>query len=1474
LNNFQLFFCGGLSLMYQIIENSTLWRMFYETTEHLNFIYNQLHSTQQTTHAPLSIHLNLNRQIPELINQFNTSGFYIYKSIPQYKFSFLSYYLLKALRGGKPDLVGFLHFLLKNGANLDGIAVIKDHLIRTAFIEQSHFEFLTYLFETQQFKLDEPLALISYNQTHKAKLLEILDLDKKLITIDEQFRKGTVTPDNELLLTHSDGNYSDEFFFQAHSIVYFPFKKSFLYFDFSARLRVSMECSVPEMVLQGTSNMGKLFKQEELIATKGQIATLEALVQQEFVKLPHHDHPIHYVHKYPNSAFSTYFLERCHTITRAEETPLMVAVRFGAYKLMHYLLQNKRVDIDSRNNRQEDALTIAIQQGDITAIAILLEFKPSVLSQQSTTLKYTVFHIATIYQRKNVLHALATVAQSTPEKLGHLWANESNTLFHWIAQKQLLPPQEQIIFLEHCDTKDKEDAYAKKMERIIYNLLCLAYTKSDKESVDRLLSYLSERQGYKDIASLIIKVITVTSLLKITNDGFCDGAELQSYIELLLVGMLPSELAPEVSKLALFACRQNKPRIAHHLITSFDAKLSTELPADTNLLHECLASRAYESALWLIKNQDGCPRHGLTDVHSFIVQEQCLEGHYGHQLIHDQQIELLLLLLSLGCFDQLLGIVDHKGNTMLDIVLTLRIGSLISALITRIQELIFVPNKPSLARFHDTKEKQALLKYFRQDQIEGLITKNSLIQGQTLAQFAYTCFGHDINQFISIVNELELYVNQVDSEGRTLLQDLLDELLNGTLSLKDLLECIKRLKFKLTDVDPQQSGLLIWACEHEHVALASECIKNKNWQQHNVLQFRPTDGLSALDSAYSKKNDALFRLLWKQISADKQVQLINELKGNQRSEENRARLSYLIELKITYIKTKNKNKGTKKEEPNNSSSTSFVFSPSLSPISFEQIEEETPEVIPEKVIEDSPELKAYKQICSTIEKGSINDIKELKTTTDVMKIDLLNQHGLVFLEQAIQANRPPVLNQLLRISRLHTLALESIEELLIKTYQSSDKQEIANCLLNKFPAIKERLCLDPMARKRFASLNQVAYPESIALYKKLPITKDYVNELCTQRDMQAILALATAEACSNQELKLFDNVVYQEAILREDYELLNELLLDFCTDYRIPNTNELLRPLCYLKNSYWRPILRELSALFQELAIEAVLYGSSMYTEDPNDLDIHIKLSTYRHEEIPKLNALIAELTKNSGPVIRDKNGLWGYEKPLLGRIIPVIWKNISLELVLTTLTCEQHAKNRVDITLGAMYFKLNTFNMEFVEGIDACADLHQRIIRTIHPSYNACIQDPKIIFRAVRLKAKHHFSFADEYSAALALIAKERGNLFSAMKPDVLCHQLKLVLEAKSSEHNIEELRSLKLLDKISEAFLNAPRQGLLAQKIKPAFLSLIEPYRKKPDSASPTQARKIPNVQQQNQRFFRTDSIDQSHLTGNKWPGIQNKR
>jgi ankyrin repeat protein len=679
-----------MRLKIEIIADSDLWASFSGTMQGLKDIY-----TKSIANEPVDISI-----LSDLIDTFNHTRAYTYKSIPQYKFYFLSSYLLKALQNQEADITHFLYFLFINGACLDGISVIKDFLIWSLFQEQIYFDFLLYLFETQQFKVEEQLTLMNQTQDNLMKLVKPMDLQDQFMLIKAKYDKKLINPNAEVLTVDPCKEYDDEPFFKPNSCVYLN-SGDFLYFDLSGRIQIARSSSTPEKKLLFLVNMGSLFGQQELLANEEQIAAIEYISESKIISLLQpQDHLIHHIHKHLESPFSTYLLNHCAQITYAQDTALMLATRFGAYDLMGFLLKNKRVDINSRNNRQEDALTIAIQQGDKKAVEMLLKYKASVLNINNSTKKQTAFHVAALYYRVDILYTLADYANSSKQQFGTLFSQESNTLFHWMLQNKLLYNNELIDFIRHCDLEHHETDHAKQIEQSLYDLFCFAYEQENRELLKQLCVYLCNSQRFSDKAFALIKLLTLIIPLPFTliaakqelpgktnKNDLNNETELLEQFNSLLPRSLPGDLPCAATKLALFACKHNQPKITHQIISTYKINLKNVMHEDTHLLYECLSNRAYSSATWLITNQEGCPKNGFDDLQAFITESIGEQGHYGHELIREQQQDLLLALFSLGCFDQYMNTKDHEGNTMLDAAISWGRTGIIADLITRIQSM-------------------------------------------------------------------------------------------------------------------------------------------------------------------------------------------------------------------------------------------------------------------------------------------------------------------------------------------------------------------------------------------------------------------------------------------------------------------------------------------------------------------------------------------------------------------------------------------------------------------------------------------------------------------------------------------------------------------------------------------------------------------------------------------------------------------
>lgn len=238
-------------------------------------------------------------------------------------------------------------------------------------------------------------------------------------------------------------------------------------------------------------------------------------------------------------------------------------------------------------------------------------------------------------------------------------------------------------------------------------------------------------------------------------------------------------------------------------------------------------------------------------------------------------------------------------------------------------------------------------------------------------------------------------------------------------------------------------------------------------------------------------------------------------------------------------------------------------------------------------------------------------------------------------------------------------------------------------------------------------------------------------------------------------------------------------------------------PKCCQTDSTLKALLINLSEIFKRSSCaQAYIYGSFHYKK-PNDLDILLPKITSEAEREAALS-FISLLIEDTG-IVTTKNyqtGEYGYKKHGL-HIIPMEWKNIKIELILTEKDYTSHAM-MLDFTIGAQYFNLRTLDLHTIPGLNSYNDVLNKRLNTITDPQKSFTEDLSRIFRAIRLIADEGFVLYPACESAIKTLFSSDMNPFLTMNPDKLCHQLDILLKSPYPIKHLDILHKLKMLDKL----------------------------------------------------------------------------
>ncbi|MFZ4076658.1 MAG: hypothetical protein ACOYKA_01610 [Legionellaceae bacterium] len=242
------------------------------------------------------------------------------------------------------------------------------------------------------------------------------------------------------------------------------------------------------------------------------------------------------------------------------------------------------------------------------------------------------------------------------------------------------------------------------------------------------------------------------------------------------------------------------------------------------------------------------------------------------------------------------------------------------------------------------------------------------------------------------------------------------------------------------------------------------------------------------------------------------------------------------------------------------------------------------------------------------------------------------------------------------------------------------------------------------------------------------------------------------------------------------------------------------QPRCYKANDDLEILFQDIAAIFKQAACRGYIYGSSITEDDPADTDILVP-DIVSDEDQHRVNELIRLFIHQGArvTVFNDRGG-YGYMKHNR-TIIPVTWDGYKLEFSITEKSLHEHAR-RLDFTIRALYLNLDTLKLMPIEGINAFADLNQRVIQTIKAPHESFSEDPIRILRAVRLMVKG-YALSSSCRAAIETMFSGDNNPFLTINFEKLAHHVAVLLEPRYADQSMQILHySLGLFSKVYDCF------------------------------------------------------------------------
>jgi hypothetical protein len=186
-----------------------------------------------------------------------------------------------------------------------------------------------------------------------------------------------------------------------------------------------------------------------------------------------------------------------------------------------------------------------------------------------------------------------------------------------------------------------------------------------------------------------------------------------------------------------------------------------------------------------------------------------------------------------------------------------------------------------------------------------------------------------------------------------------------------------------------------------------------------------------------------------------------------------------------------------------------------------------------------------------------------------------------------------------------------------------------------------------------------------------------------------------------------------------------------------------------------------------------------------------------------KINRLIHLFMSQGGIVtsVDERTRTYGYSHE--GRhIIPITWRGLKLEIVVSNKTILQHAA-ALDFTNGARYLSVKTLTYAKTPGIYASVDIARRIIQTIVDAHVSFLHDPRRIFRAIKMMVDENLLLSTEcYNALQDIFEGDRNAFITHISLRKIYHRMNVMLETGHAALYFEVFDKLGIFNKLCACF------------------------------------------------------------------------
>lgn len=448
-------------------------------------------------------------------------------------------------------------------------------------------------------------------------------------------------------------------------------------------------------------------------------------------------------------------------------------------------------------------------------------------------------------------------------------------------------------------------------------------------------------------------------------------------------------------------------------------------------------------------------------------------------------------------------------------------------------------------------------------------------------------------------------------------------------------------------------------------------------------------------------------------------------------------------------------------------------------------------------------------LLQTVQRRDANDEVSLRAILTAIEVALqpLNTlsdqpiaHELLTQHQQRIATLPSFLQPPIEASQAELAVIEAEQKQVIvsnvietKETGTPDLPSLIAPISDEAPFVKKR-ALKAIRQQKLEALNTIE-----AQIQALAIEPDNLLSLA---QLAANLAMKKQLETNPTVLQKFKTI---EALLTEKQAQLTELqtnaandtqsdssdstqapddnLSDVETAPEIPFVTLSLKPACLTQANYAN-VIEQLQYIAQQSGKDLYLFGSAIYKNQPNDLDLLV-----HYKDTAVLRALLAQGAHIVGKFKKEHR-----------HILQLEWHGVKLDINFTHQTWQQHGQ-RLDFTSGAAYYNLRTQQTQALHA-DTLEHITRKELHCVQPGGSLAMlqHDPSILFRAMRLARQEGCLWSDEFTTAVKTLTSLPANPFLHVKlgPNKLYQEMERLFEPGHTRANLERLIQLNLFEKL----------------------------------------------------------------------------